>query len=122
MKIKTVVRTFDEDSRKVACDVLGHSKGVPRVNGTIGEDDASGSDVISSVFLIGLLNSIVQRGAEVIYVSALLQVIAEEREGKPEESSMQKNPKHLMQLQTNKPQDDRHTMTVKHTLTVREIH
>lgn len=91
MKIKTVVRTFDEDSRKVACDVLGHSKGVPRVNGTIGEDDASGSDVISSVFLIGLLNSIVQRGAEVIYVSALLQVIAEEREGKPEESSMQKN-------------------------------
>ncbi len=59
MKMK-MGQTFDEDSRKIACDVLGHSEGVPGVNGTIREDDTSGSDVISSIFLIGLLNSIVQ--------------------------------------------------------------
>lgn len=53
-------QTFDEDSRKITCDVLGHSEGVPGVNGTIREDDTSGSDVISSIFFIGLLNSIVQ--------------------------------------------------------------
>lgn len=52
-------QTFDEDSRKVTCDVLGHSESVPGVNGAVGEDDASALDVISSVFLIGLLNGII---------------------------------------------------------------
>lgn len=119
-KLKTTGQTFDEDSRKVACDVLGHSEGVPWVNGTVREDDASALDVISSVFLIGLLNNFVQWGAEIIYVSALLQVITEGRQSKTEESwsekkfnmfvfmHAKKNPKPLMQLQTNIPTIDGH--------------
>lgn len=58
--MKETGQTFDEDSQKVTCDVLSHSESMPGVNRTVGEDDASGSDVISSVFFIGLLNSIVQ--------------------------------------------------------------
>ncbi len=77
MKMK-MGQTFDEDSQKIACDVPGHSEGMPGVNGTIREDDTSGSDVISSIFLIGLLNGIVQWGAQIINISTLLQVIAEE--------------------------------------------
>ncbi len=113
MKMK-MGQTFDEDSQKIACDVPGHSEGMPGVNGTIREDDTSGSDVISSIFLIGLLNGIVQWGAQIINISALLQVIAEGKEIKIVcfyESKRKTKP--FMHLQTNQPQDTK--MALEHT-------
>lgn len=46
--------TFDEDSRKLSCDVLGYSQRVPRVNGPVGENYSARADNIASVVLISL--------------------------------------------------------------------
>lgn len=47
--VRHSIRTFNEDGRCLAANVLRHSQDVPGVDGAIGEDHSRHSDVATSV-------------------------------------------------------------------------
>lgn len=53
--------TLDKHSREVLRDVLGDPQSVPGINGPIGKNDSTGSDVVAAVILISLGHGLCQQ-------------------------------------------------------------